>query len=207
MYTVMISGGIASGKSYAADYLSAKYNTALVKLDDVAKELMYPGSDLNLQVASAYGDDVLDEDGAIIRPLLAERAFATDTASEALNKITQPAIEQYLTDYLVAPYCTTIRPDFCIVEYPLLATIPKLREYADVVLVIIAPYSQRVQRMFNRGMDETDALHRIAIQPTDGDYELYAHFVINNDETKEAFEARLDAWWNAHVAPKALPLD
>ena len=76
MFTVFVLGNIASGKSTACRYFESR-GAMLIDLDELAKSLYVPGSDIVNALVDEFGWDILDEDGGIRRSILASRAFAS----------------------------------------------------------------------------------------------------------------------------------
>lgn len=63
MFTVFVLGNIASGKSTACRYLES-HGAMLIDLDELAKSLYVPGSDIVNALAEEFGWDILDEEAA-----------------------------------------------------------------------------------------------------------------------------------------------
>ena len=88
MFTVFVLGNIASGKSTACRYLES-HGAMLIDLDELAKSLYVPGSDIVNALAEEFGWDILDEEGGIRRSILASRAFASPDSVARLNGLVQ----------------------------------------------------------------------------------------------------------------------
>ena len=58
---VGLTGGIAAGKSTASDFFRAQ-GVPVIDADQVAREVVQPGSPGLAQVASAFGTEVLQAD-------------------------------------------------------------------------------------------------------------------------------------------------
>ena len=52
------------------------------------------------ELVETFGEDILDEDGEVIRPALAKKAFVSPAETRKLNRITMPRIEDAYTDRL-----------------------------------------------------------------------------------------------------------
>ena len=89
MFTVFVLGNIASGKSTACRYLES-HGAMLIDLDELAKSLYVPGSDIVNALAEEFGWDILDEEGGIRRSILASRAFASPDSVARLNGLVHP---------------------------------------------------------------------------------------------------------------------
>ena len=74
---VGLTGGIASGKSVVGEMLVAK-GARLIQADQIAHELMQPGQPVYNEVVRNFGRSILNPDGSVNRPKLAEAAFSPD---------------------------------------------------------------------------------------------------------------------------------
>jgi dephospho-CoA kinase len=86
-----ITGSIASGKT-TVSHLFANLGASLVSADQLAREVVRPGSPTLLQLVETFGAGILQADGTLDRPALAERVFTDPAARAAVNRITHPAI-------------------------------------------------------------------------------------------------------------------
>src|SRR4051812_4923610 len=74
---VGITGGIASGKSTTTKYLkSDKHKYAIIDFDELAKELVLPGSHTLLAIRREFGSGVINSDGSLNREALGKIIFA-----------------------------------------------------------------------------------------------------------------------------------
>jgi len=71
-----LTGGIASGKSVVGE-MFVKLGAHLTQADAVAHWLMEPGRPVYEEVVRRFGREILNSDGSINRPRLAEAAFGT----------------------------------------------------------------------------------------------------------------------------------
>ena len=95
MKTVAITGRSGCGKSTVAQYCRSR-GFPVLDGDAVAREVTQPGSPCLPALAKAFGADILDEDGALRRGVLAQRAFATKGDARRLTDITHPEIVRRL---------------------------------------------------------------------------------------------------------------
>ncbi|NTU88478.1 MAG: dephospho-CoA kinase [Actinobacteria bacterium] len=200
MYTVMITGGIGSGKSTALAFLRSR-GAAVLSLDAISRELLTGSSAMKDEIVRAFGEDVLGEEGDIEPARLAKIAFATQESAQLLDSITFPYIIEAANTYILNVHCTpTTKAPLLAVEVPLLAEAPELASLADEVISISAPEGERIVRAVERGGETEDIMARIALQATDADREKIAHTVIENTGTPEEFEEKLAAWWDMREA-------
>lgn len=107
MFTVFVLGNIASGKSTACRYLES-HGAMLIDLDELAKSLYVPGSDIVNALAEEFGWDILDEEGGIRRSILASRAFASPDSVARLNGLVHPVLIEQLSLRILDPVCCTV---------------------------------------------------------------------------------------------------
>jgi dephospho-CoA kinase len=86
-----LTGGIASGKSTVGERLAAR-GVPVVDADDLAREVVAPGTEGLRAVTEAFGRGVLDAGGALDRKALGRAVFADDGARRTLNAIVHPRI-------------------------------------------------------------------------------------------------------------------
>ena len=200
MRVIVITGGLGSGKSTAAQYLATKGAVAL-DLDEVAAKLMGPGSALLAQVADEFGgDEILLADGRLDRAALANLAFASPQAVQRLNAIVHPAVAHEVGESIDMLRLMPQPPLAVILEVPLLAEAPVFGELSDGVIALVAPEDVRMRRALDRGMAEEDARRRIRNQATDAERAALSDRVIVNDGSEERLFQELTEFWEENVA-------
>lgn len=205
MYTVFVIGNIASGKSAACRHLK-KRGGRYIDLDDLVKSLYEPESQLVLDVAEAFGSDVLLEDGTINRKVLAARAFADDESTQKLNNLVHPYALEQLGRLLVPPYCCTVSdnmPPFTVVEVSVPKNAQDAFPLADDIVAITVPFELRRERALGRGMSEDDFEARASKQPSEEELCAMASVVIDNSEAKNDMFDALDELLAQHGLLKA----
>ncbi len=196
MYTVFVIGNIASGKSTATRYLESR-GARRIDLDELAKSLYAPGSDLVSALAETFGGDILDTDGSIIPARLAQHAFSSHEQTERLNALVHPALKQRLADLLVPDACccaTPARYPLMVIEVSVPRSVEDMFPLVDEVLAIHAPYDVRRERACARGLQPEQFEARAAAQPTDDELCAMASFVIDNTQGDDTLFRALDAW-------------
>lgn len=190
MYTVFLSGGIASGKSTVSQLL-AELGAHVIDLDEISREVTADGSPACAALAREFGTDVLDSAGSLRRDVLAARAFATAQTTATLERVVHPFIRERLHALL-----ETCRDDeVVVVEIPLLDRVEDLLPLANEVLCVICPLKTRRVRAIGRGMDAKDFDRRVGQQATDTYLISHATTVINNDGDELDLERAVRAWW------------
>lgn len=172
-----LTGGIASGKSSVADCF-VECGAILVSADQLAREIVNPGSPTLVKLVDIFGLDILTAGGALNREVLAQKVFADPQARQKLEAVTHPAIahlaECRLADLKKAPH------DLIVYEAPLLFEAGAEKRVDQVLVVVIEPELQ-LQRLLERdALDEVEAKQRIDAQWPQADKVQKADYVIDN---------------------------
>ncbi|MDO4436769.1 MAG: dephospho-CoA kinase [Coriobacteriaceae bacterium] len=201
MRTVFLIGNLASGKSTAARYLASK-GARHIDLDDMAKSLYVPGSELVEALAQEFGCQILDEAGGVRFGELARRAFVTSESTQRLNDIVHPVVRQRLSDMLMpVQCCSTVVPQFplTVVEVSVPSACSDMFPLGDDVIAIYAPLEARRERAIARGMAPDDFEARAAVQPDDEKICDFATVVIDNSAADDSLFRSLDAYLIEHA--------
>lgn len=190
MKKVGLTGGIGSGKSTVARMLGGA-GFAVVDADQVARDIMEPGSPVLEEVAAAFGADLIGDDGALDRGELARRAFATTEDTQCLNAITHPAIRAESERRFAA--AEEAGEQAVIYDMPLLVDLG-LNQDMDLTVVVDVDKEERIRRLVDkRGLDEADARARMAQQIDDATRLAAADVVIDNNGPLDALEPQVAA--------------
>lgn len=144
MLVVGLTGGIGAGKSTAAAFFRDR-GVPVVDADQVARDVVAPGTPGLAAVAAAFGPQVLQPDGALDRRRLREVIFADPTQRRRLEAILHPLIRDEIRVRLAQ-----IRAPYCILDVPLLIESASLRALVHRVLVIDVPVEVQVARLMQR---------------------------------------------------------
>jgi dephospho-CoA kinase len=140
VYTVGLTGGIASGKSTVADLFQA-LGVPVIDADLIARELVEPGRPALAEIAAAFGTDILTARGALDRPRLRELVFADPKRRRRLEAILHPRVRVEMEARraaLVTPYC--------ILSVPLLLESGQ-HDMVQRILVVDAPRAVQIRRI------------------------------------------------------------
>jgi dephospho-CoA kinase len=186
---VGLTGGIGSGKSTVARLL-ADHGAVVVDADEIAREVVEPGTPVLEKLVAEFGPDIVATDGTLDRKALAAKAFVDDDRKAALEAITHPAIgEAFLARLRDAP------PDAIVVhDVPLLVEAKNPLAYSAVI-VVEAPLDVRLDRLEARGVDRADAIARIEHQASDEERRKVATWVVDNSGDLDALRRQVDAIW------------
>ncbi len=95
MKFIGITGGVGAGKSFILAYLKDKYQARILLADDLAKDLMKPGTSCNTRLKEAFSDaDVFAEDGSVNAKAMAQLIFQNPNRLLVMNGIVHPAVKE-----------------------------------------------------------------------------------------------------------------
>jgi len=200
-----LTGGIACGKSTVAKRFAARGAT-LVDADVLAREVVAPGEPAYQALVKAFGEGILQADGAIDRPALGARVFADKQALATLNAITHPAIAARTGQAFARAQRAGL--PWLVYEAALLIENRVYAGLAGLVVVLCPPELQLARLVARSQLDEAEARRRIAAQTDDATRRALATWLIDNDGDLATLEARADAVFDAIVArhgPPAAP--
>ncbi|MFC2042216.1 dephospho-CoA kinase [Chloroflexota bacterium] len=89
MKIVGLTGGIGSGKSTVAQFLT-ELGAAVIDADKVGHEAIQPGTPVFQKIVAAFGQQIIGASGEIDRARLGEIVFKNPQARERLNEIIHP---------------------------------------------------------------------------------------------------------------------
>lgn len=194
MLRVGLTGGIASGKSSVGAMFVAQ-GAHLIQADAVAHSLMLPGRPVYAEVVRRFGTEILNSDGTIDRPKLAEAAFGTSGGAaprvQELNEIVHPAVIAEENAWM-QEVGRREADSIAIVEAALILE-SRATERFDRLIVVTCRPEQRVRRFATRlGISEEAARdevnRRMAAQIPDDEKIRAADFVIDNSGSLDATE-------------------
>ena len=194
MLRVGLTGGIGSGKSTVARRLE-HLGATIVDADQIAREVVEPGSFAFEAIVDRFGPDIVAADGGLDRPGLGRIVFGDPQALADLEAITHPAIWE-----LTATRMATARRNGIVVhDMPILVEKNLSADY-HLVVVVHTPEEERVRRLVeDRGMEASDARARIAVQATDAQRYAAADAVLDNTGSMADLEAAVDALWQERI--------
>lgn len=182
-----VTGIIGSGKSLVGRLL-AERGFQVVEADNLAREVVRPGSDCLIQISNSFGPDFLNNDGTLDRKRLGEKVFAEPEARRRLEAILHPAIRAAWLETLTKGSSTNIA-----YIVPLLFESGQLYPELDVVLLVAADRDVCLKRVMAR--DKLTALQasaRLDSQLSVEEKIQLADHVIWNNSTEVDLAKQLD---------------
>ena len=189
-----LTGGIASGKTAAADRLES-LGATLVDTDLISREVVEPGQPALTQIEQHFGPDVIQGDGGLNRGALREKVFQDSKERQWLEELLHPLIRQTAIDRALSASTPIV-----VVVVPLLFESGHYQEI-DASLVIDVPVELQRQRTLNRdGVSDTQVDSILAAQMDRQSRLNRAHYVISNAGTLDELYSQVDALYHQLIA-------
>jgi dephospho-CoA kinase len=189
MYLVGLTGGIAAGKSYVASLLKV-LGAGIVDADEVAREVVVPGSIGLDQVVAAFGEEILLPSGELDRSKLGKIVFADPQKRIQLEGILHPLIK-IRTTKLISEQIS----DVVVYAVPLLVE-ANVDYPFDAIITVEAGIDNQVSRLIkSRSMAEGEARARVAAQTDSAGRKARADFVIDSSGSKQQTKQQVELLW------------
>jgi dephospho-CoA kinase len=186
-YVVILTGGIASGKTAVSDAFGRK-GVVIVDTDVIARSLVEPGQPALQKIVASFGQAILEPGGHLNRSLMRELIFADPEKKALLESILHPAIREESRRQLHAassPY------SICVI--PLLAESAGSFRGDRVLLIDVDEDTQTRRVMARDGISRNQAAAILAAQATREERQAIANDVIVNEGDLADLEHAVDA--------------
>ena len=202
MLKVGLTGGIASGKSAVGEMFVA-LGAHLIQADRIAHELMHPGQPVYAEIVRHFGPGILNLDGTINRPKLADAAFDSRPEKKSsevneLNRIVHPAVIRRQEEWM--GQIGRLHPRaIAIVEAALIIEAGAAGRF-DRLIVVTCRDEQRVKRFAARHHLSLEAARqevtrRMAAQLPDAEKIKAADYVIDNAGSLDGTREQVHEVW------------
>jgi dephospho-CoA kinase len=184
-----LTGGIASGKSAVAARFRAR-TLPVLDADLLARDVVAKGTDGLAAIVQAFGDRVLDENGALDRAAVAKLVFGDEKALADLNAIVHPRIGMLMARR-TSELAQQGEPLVCY-EATLIVERGLADAFRPLVVVSAPPEAQVARAMKRDDASESDVRKRLAAQmPLEAKVRA-ADIVIDNSGSLETLLERAD---------------
>ena len=198
MLRVVLTGGIATGKSYVLDRFG-RHGVPCLDTDELSHGVTAAGTEATQAIAARFGDEVIDASGAVDRRKLGPIVFADPAARKELEAMVHPAVRRAVAAGLRAFELTGSFP-FAVVTIPLLHETGRAEDF-DKVIATVCPGAMQIERLRGRGLSEAEARQRLAAQRPADQKTVGADFVIRTDGSHEETDRQVDAIWRQLTVP------
>ena len=186
-----LTGRSGAGKGTACEIFK-KYDIPAIDTDAVYHEILAEKGACTDELVTAFGEEILNENGLVERKTLAARVFGkenTEALLHSLNSITHK--------YIMAKAWDTVRvlredgARAVLIDAPQLFE-AGLEKEVDLTLGVIAPDAICIARIMARdGISREQAAKRLAAQHDNDYFRAHCTAVIENASTQEALEAQI----------------
>jgi len=187
VFTVVLTGGIASGKTAVSDGFR-RLGVPVIDTDVIARQLVEPGQPALALITEIFGPGILDSTGGLDRKKMREAIFSERKKKAQLEQVLHPMIgEEVLKrlEQLSAPYC--------ILVVPLYAESGSYR-WVDRVLLVDASEEQQIRRVMARDDISSEQAKAILVaQASRAERAALADDVIDNSGPLDVLEDKIEA--------------
>lgn len=196
---IVVTGTIGSGKTTACEIL-AKKGAAVVSADELAREVVKPGSPALLEIAKTFGDSFIHADGSLNRQELGECVFNDPTALRRLEAILHPQIAR-LAEERLTELVRQAQHEIVLYDCPLYFEAGLESRGFGAVLLIDADEAVALARVAERDSLDAEAIKdRMRNQIPAKDKRSKATFVIDNSGTREQLESQIDSLYTTLIS-------
>jgi dephospho-CoA kinase len=172
-----LTGGIATGKSYCLRQFVA-LGAAAIDADQLAREVVMPGTSGLRAIVERFGAGVLTADGGLDRPALGRIVFADAKARAALEAIVHPEVYRRIREWFSNLPASNV---VAIADIPLVFETGHNHDFDEVIVCACSPEEQVRRVMARDGLSESEARARLAAQWPIGEKVTRATHVIWTD--------------------------
>ncbi|VFP87261.1 dephospho-CoA kinase [Candidatus Erwinia haradaeae] len=184
-YTVVLTGGIGSGKSTIAQ-MFGKMGIDIIDSDIIARQVLSPGQPALLALHAYFGDEILMRNGVLNRFVLREKICNSDNDREWINNLLHPVIRKIARKKLA---CS--RSPWCLWVVPLLVE-NSLQSYADRVLLVDVDSVTQVHRTMMRSNMKSEEIEKIlSIQASRSQRVAIADDIIDNSGSLDTLKTKV----------------
>ena len=196
--TVLVQGGIASGKSTIARLLEAR-GAGRIDCDRVAHEIL-DTPEVQANVRERFGQQLVVE-GQVDRQALGALVFADEAALKELESWIHPRVRERVREALAAGAVSEGEARGVLIVDAAVAEKMNLTDY-DLRVFVDTPLAKRRERARERGWDEDEVERREARQEPLEARRARADFVLPNEGDLAEAEKHVERFWDDFVQPR-----
>jgi dephospho-CoA kinase len=187
-----LTGGIASGKSTAAEYLEQK-GAEVIDADKIAHQVSRKGEQGWQKVVNEFGEEILKENDEFDRAKLADIVFSDPVKRKKLESLLHPIIIKKMKEE-ANKYLS--KDKIVVFMAPLLFEVG-IDKFCDQVWLIAAAREVQIKRIIKRdGITREEAINRIESQMPLAEKKEKSDVVISNNDSIENLKEKIDHYWD-----------
>lgn len=190
-----LTGNIGSGKSTVSKRL-AQLGAEIIDTDQVARDVLAPGSPGLERVAREFGSGVLNQSGELDRAVMAALVFKNPEARKRLEAIVHPDVRRVVAGRIADYRAGRGSAPVLVVEVPLLIE-SGMHSMVDEIWVVTVHREAQVKRVMARsGLSGAEVIDRINAQMPQEEKCRYADRIIDNSGAVEQTIRQIDSIWH-----------
>ncbi len=174
---VVLTGGIGSGKSLAAD-LFAQHGVTIVDADQISRALTAPGGAALPDIINTFGTAYIAGDGGLDRAKMRDLVFQAPDKRQQLEAILHPIIRNQASEALAKapePYAVYVVPLWVEHQHHMITP--------DHVILVDCPEELQITRVMQRsGLSRDQVLAVMATQASRQERQKAADLILTNDQ-------------------------
>lgn len=190
MLRVGLTGSIGVGKTFVAGVF-AQLGCHVMDADDVARDVVAPGSEALARVVSEFGVRILQADGTLDRKKLGALVFANPAKRKRLNSLLHPYIIQE-QDLRLREWESTDPQGIGIVDAALMIESGGSKRFDKLIVVHCRPEIQLARLMARNNFTREEAEQRIRSQMSQEEKLAFADYSIDTSEGFEVTRVRTE---------------
>lgn len=206
MKVIVVTGGIATGKTTVVRFLSelGGKGVEVFDCDDITRQLRENGV-LTDDLVAALGSDILEEDGRLSTNALREIVMQHPEKRQALEAVIHPWLAREYAARVAAARAREDTHTF-ILEAPLYFESSSTFE-ADTVCTVACSEETQIKRAMQRsGLTEQQVRDFMQAQLSTGEKIQRANVVFWNESSEQLLEAQVRVFFNTWLASEAKAL-
>jgi len=187
-----VTGGLASGKTTACQYLQEK-GAPVFNADKEAKKILFETPSLWAKLEKKYKQKISEPGGGINKSQLAKISFSSRDNQQILNNIIHPYVEKKFEKFVLIHGHEN---QIVVADVPLLFE-GDFKNYVDETLLIFTDLKTRIERAKNRGnLSEDQIKKRMQLQMSEEEKMKRADYIIKNNGSKEELRKKIFAFYD-----------
>ena len=198
MKTVLVTGGIGSGKSVVCDFLRSR-GVPVYDSDSMTKSIYDKNPEMVRLLENTFRRKLVRKDGGFDKAKLSKIIFSSKRALDKLEAIVHPSVLEDFLSWREKAELPSPFPfggeSFVCMESAIALSKPIFNATFDKVVVVTAPEELRIERVLSRNpsLSREDVLKRIASQEAI-DFSLADCVIVNDSGLSELYERSEEAF-------------
>ncbi len=191
MHKIGITGGVGAGKSMVLSYLEQRYGAVVIRTDELARDLVLAGTELNVQLHRDFPEEVFLPDGNMDRAAMAHLIYTDPEERERLDALIHPAVKTEVMN-IMEKLEDEGETEIFILEAALL-----IEEHYDQILdelwyIDADPEIRRERLRESRGYSDEKINGIMKSQLSEEEFSKACDAVISNNRSKEETYQEID---------------